>query len=128
MNDLQLTRYREQEIRELRAENAQLRKKLGETGRHARRVEKAYQDALLLAKWRAVHISPSRDFAAYHKISQRRWQNATALLRLARVLDGSRVWKITDLAVIEQRLDAAKKRAIEQPEAYKMRLNRHAQE
>lgn len=127
MNDVQLLRYKDQEVRELRAEVARLRKRVGETGRHARRVEQAYKDAVLLASWRAVHIFPSRSYAAYHQISQRRWQNAIALLKLARVLDGRR-WLLTDAATIEQCLDCARKRAIEQPESYKMRLNRHGRQ
>ena len=126
MNDLQTARYQEQEIRELRAENAQLRKRLGETNRHARRVARAYQDALLLATWRAAHIPPSRSYARHHKISQRRWQNAVGLLRLARVIEGRSRWITTDLTLVEQRLAVARQRATEQPAAYKMRLNGHA--
>jgi len=124
MNDLQTERYQEQEIRELKAENTVLRKRLGETGRHARRVERAYRDALLLAEWRSVAVFPSRRYAAHHKISQRRWQNAIALLRMARILEGRR-WTTTTLATIEQRLDAAKQRATDTPDAFKARLPRH---
>lgn len=124
MNELQLTRYKDQEIKELKAENAQLRKRLGESNRHARRVERAYRDALLLAEWRSVAVFPSRRYAAYHKISQRRWQNAVALLRMARILEGRR-WTTTTLATIEQRLDAAKQRATDTPDAFKARLPRH---
>lgn len=126
MNDSQLTRYQEQEIRELKAENTALRKKLKETGRHARRVARAYQDALLLATWRASHIPPSRSYAAHHKISQRRWQNAVGLLRMARVIEGRSRWITTDLTLVEQRLAVARQRATEQPAAYRMRLNGHA--
>lgn len=124
MNELQLTRYKDQEIKELKAENAQLRKRLGESNRHARRVERAYRDALLLAEWRSVAVFPSRRYAAHHKISQRRWQNAIALLRMARILEGRR-WTTTTLATIEQRLDAAKQRATDTPDAFKARLPRH---
>lgn len=119
-------RHAEQTIRELRYENTQLRKKLGETSRHAARVRLAYKDALLLAQWRAVGIMPSRTYARRHDITQRRWQNAIALLRMARVITDYRRWAITDLASIEQRLDVAKARAITQPESYRARLNRHA--
>lgn len=126
MNDSQLTRYQEQEIKELKAENTALRKKLKETNRHARRVARAYQDALLLATWRAAHIPPSRSYAAHHRISQRRWQNAIGLLRLARVIEGRSRWITTDLTLVEQRLAVARQRATEQPAAYKMRLNGHA--
>src|SRR6059058_2755186 len=124
MNESQQTRYQEQEIRELQHENARLRKKLKETNRHARRVQQAYQDAVLLATWRTVHITPSRSYAAYQGISQRRWQNAVALLRLARVVDGQR-WKTTELAIIEQRAEIAKQRALEAPDAFRARLPRH---
>lgn len=127
MNDQQVRVYHEQEIRELRHENAQLHRRLGETSRHARRVGQAYKDALLLASWRAVHIFPSRDYAKHKGISQRHWQNAVALLRLARVVDGRR-WRVTELATIEQRLDVAKKRAIEAPDAFRARLPRHGQQ
>ena len=123
----------EQQIRYLELENAQikrdaaaLRKRLGENSRHARRVERAYRDALLLATWRAAHIPPSRSYARHHKISQRRWQNAVGLLRLARVIEGRSRWITTDLTLVEQRLAVARQRATEQPAAYKMRLNGHA--
>ena len=49
MNEIQANTYLQLEIAELKAENTRLRKKLKENSRHARRVEKAYQDALLLA-------------------------------------------------------------------------------
>lgn len=124
MNDLQLTRYQAQEIKELKSENAQLRKRLGANSRHARRVERAYRDALLLAEWRSVAVFPSRRYAAYHRMSQRRWQNAVALLRMARILEGRR-WTTTALATIEQRLEAAKQRATDTPDAFKARLPRH---
>ena len=126
MNDIQQNRYLTQEIRELRAENTALRKKLGETNRHARRVARAYQDALLLATWRAAHIAPSRSYAAHHKMSQRRWQNAIGLLRLARVITGHRRWVTTDLSLVEARLAVARQRAIETPDTFKARLNGHA--
>jgi len=123
----------EQQIRYLELENAQikrdaaaLRKRLGENSRHARRVERAYRDALLLATWRAAHIPPSRSYAAHHRISQRRWQNAIGLLRLARVIEGHRRWVTTDLALVEARLSVARQRAIDTPAAFKARLNGHA--
>lgn len=119
-------RHAEQRIRELTHENTQLRKRLGERGRHAGRVRRAYSDGLLLAQWRAVGIMPSRAYARRHGITQRRWQNAVALLRMARVITDYRRWVITDLATIEQRLDVARTRAIEAPESYQARLIAHA--
>ena len=80
------TRHAEQRIRELSHEVTQLRKKLGERGRHAGRVRLAYSDGLLLAQWRSAGIMPSRDFARRHGMTQRRWQNAVGLLRMARVI------------------------------------------
>lgn len=127
MNQDQELRYTKLQLRAAQQENARLRKKLQETCRHGRRVEQAYQDALLLAEWRMSHIIPSRDYAKFKgKMSQRRWQNAIGLLRLARVINGPRQWTITDLTIIDERLQVAKQRALESPEAYKMRLNKHA--
>ena len=126
MNQDQELLYTKLQLRATQQENPRLRKKLQETCRHGRRIEQAYQDALLLAEWRMSHIIPSRDFAKHHKMSQRRWQNAVGLLRLARVINGSRAWAVTDLTIVEGRLQTAKQRALESPEAYKMRLNKHA--
>lgn len=125
MNEIQASRYLQLENAELKAENARLRKKVQETGRHARRVEQAYKDALLLASFAEVRIYPSRAYAAYHRIGQRRWQNAIALLRMARVISGRRTWTVTDIATIGTRLDVVRQRAIEQPESYRSRLIRH---
>lgn len=119
-------RHAEQRIRELTHENTQLRKRLGERGRHAGRVRRAYSDALLLAQWRAVGIMPSREFARRHGMTQRRWQNAVGLLRMARVITDYRRWQITELATIEQRLELARERAIETPASYHARLVAHA--
>lgn len=119
-------RHAEQTIRELRYEVTQLRKRLGERGRHAARVRRAYTDGILLAQWRSAGIMPSREFARRHGMTQRRWQNAVGLLRMARVVVDYRRWTITDLATIEARLDIASARAIEAPESFKARLNRHA--
>lgn len=120
------TRHAEQRIRELLHENTQLRKRLGERGRHAGRVRQAYSDGILLAQWRAAGIMPSREFARRHGMTQRRWQNAIGLLRMARIIVDYRRWTITDLATVEQRLELAKCRAIEAPESFQARLNRHA--
>ena len=72
------------------------------------------------------NIARLADFARRHGMTQRRWQNAVGLLRMARVITDYRRWVITDLASIEQRLELAKCRAIEAPESYQARLNRHA--
>lgn len=72
MNTEQQLRYLELKNAKLRAEAAQLRKKIGENSRHARRVNKAYDDALLLAMWKAAVIHPSRDYAHIQGMSQNR--------------------------------------------------------
>lgn len=126
MTPEQRIRYLEIENEQAKRDAAALRKKLSEFSAHTRRVERAYTDALLLATWCAGGITPSRRFAARHQMSQRHWQNATALLRMARILDRHRHWATTDLALIESRLGRARQQAIESPDAFKARLNRHA--
>lgn len=126
MTPEQQLRYLQLENEQVKRDAAALRKKLAETSAHARRVERAYQDALLLATWYAGGIAPSRRFAALHGMTQRRWQNACGLLRMGRILNRSRHWTTTDLATIERRLERSRQQAIETPEAYQARLNRHA--
>lgn len=106
---------------ELRQENARLRHRLRETSYHARRVEQAYRDALQLALWAAGGIPPSRRFASAHGITQARWENATALLRQARILVGHRRWATRDAATIEGRLERTRQAATEAKETYKAR-------
>lgn len=126
MNGNQQIHYLEHELRKVRAENTYLRDRLKETSRHERRVQQAYEDALLLITWHIAGIIPSRRYAALHRISQRRWQNALGLLRMARVVKRRRHWTASDLASAESRLQQARQRAIESPEAFFARLNRHA--
>jgi uncharacterized protein len=123
----------DQRIRQLEFENtqikheaAQLRKKLSECNSHVRRLERAYEDALQLAAWAAGGVPPSRRYAGKHEISHRQWQNANALLRMARVIVGNRRWATTDLALVEQRLEKARQLATDHPDAWRSRLNRHA--
>lgn len=125
MNDKQRVRYLELENTKLRAEAAQLRKRLGENTRHVKRINRAYDDALLMAMWKAAGIAVSRDYTKQQGISQNRYQNAYALLKLARVIVRHRHWDVKELTVIERRLEAARKKAIEEPELFFMRLNRH---
>ena len=117
-------RLAETELKKLQQENAKLRKRLGERSRHARRVDRAYHDALLLAQLHIGYAPTSRQFAGHASISQRRWQNAMALLKMARLHDG-RTWLHHDLLTVESRLDSAKDKAVATPEAYFARLNRH---
>jgi hypothetical protein len=118
--------YLKIEVQKLKADRARLTKALKESSRHGRRVERAYQDALLLAMWRCSGIIPSRRYARLHKITQHRYENACGLLRMARIVTGHRHWVETDLATAEKRLDQARQRAIESREAFFSRLNQHA--
>lgn len=115
-------RYLELENEQLRRDVGRLAKRLAEEGHHVRRVAQARQDAELLALWAGAGLHPSRRLALRYGLTQRRWENAIALLRLARILTGNRRWGTRDPAVIAQRLDRAAKTAIEQESAY---LARH---
>jgi len=113
------------ELAKAKAEAAYLRKQLKVTNRHAKRIDKAYEDALLLAGWRAAGITPSRAYAKRYKMSQNRWQNAVTLLRLARVIVRHHHWATEDMAIIESRLNNARKSAIEYPDSFFFRHPRH---
>lgn len=126
MNDKQRIQYLEIELTKARRESAKLRKKLGIANKHFRRVDQAYEDALLLATWKSAGIHPSREYAKRHGITQNRFENACGLLRLARVVVSHRTWVTDKLEEVEARLQKAKEKALESPEAYKARLNRHA--
>jgi hypothetical protein len=117
--------YLKLEVQKLKAERARMAKALQETSRHGRRIQRAYEDALLLAMWHCSGIIPSRRYARLHKFTQNRWESATALLRMARIIVGHRRWMQTDLATIEKRLEQAKQRALESREAFFSRLNTH---
>lgn len=121
MNAIQELHYLEIENSQLRADNARLRNVLAERDGHARRIKRAHQDALLLALWAGAGIPPSRRFAGRHKMSERRWENAVALLRMARILTGNRRWATRDAAIIEARLETAAQRATESETAYRSR-------
>lgn len=106
------------EVLELKEENARLRKALRENGRHAKRILRAHKTAMQLAVLHIGFQPTNRKHAKQRGISQRQWQNAVALLRLARVCDGSGRWKIHDLPSISNRLDDAVIAANAAPEAY----------
>lgn len=119
-------KHLEIELLRLRAENAELRKALRINGRHARRMQRAYDCALLLATWHVAYLPTSRDFAKAQGMSQRGWENGIALLRLARVLNGEK-WRVHDLATIERALLKAQDRAAQTPESFFAWCNRHGQ-
>ena len=118
------SKHLELELLRLREENAQLRKALRVNGRHARRIQRAFDAALLLATWHVGHLDTSRDFARSMGMPQRQWENGIALLKLARVVNGRR-WRVHDLATIERALQRAQDRAMETPESYFAWCNRH---
>src|SRR5215208_7114476 len=105
MNDKQAIRQLTIENTELRTENADLRHKLREANYHIKRIERAYKDGLQLALWAAAGIHPSRRFAMQHGMTQQRWNNAVALLRLAHVVRDNRRWATKDAALIELKLE-----------------------
>jgi hypothetical protein len=117
--------YLEVELAKAKAEATRLRKALGENGRHSRRIQRAYEDALLLAGWRVAGIIPSRRYAKLFKITQFRYENSFGLLKLARVIRGRRRWVIEDLSTIESKLAKARDRALEDPQAFFLYLNKH---
>lgn len=120
------TKHLEVELLRLRQENSDLRKALRINGRHARRIQRAYDCALLLAQWHLAYLPTSRDFAKTQGMSQRGWENGIALLKLARVVNGQR-WRVHDLPTIESALQRAQDRALETPESFFAWCNRHGQ-
>ena len=114
------------ELRLANAEIARLRRRLNEDGVHGKRVRRAYSDALLLAEFAIGYLPTTRTFAAHHAgMTHVRWENARALLKLARVHNGKR-WLFHDLATIEAALDNAVEKSMETPEAFRARLPKHA--
>jgi hypothetical protein len=125
MNAEQQVRYLQIELEKARQEASRLRKALGENGKHARRIDKAYEDALLLATFYAAGIIPSRRYARLKGLTQNRWENATTLLKMARIIERQRRWVTADLAVIEKRLALAREKALENPALFFLRANKH---
>lgn len=110
-------------LRKAREENARLRKAVKENSHHARRVERAYDDALLLATRHVAYQPVSRDQVT--QLSRRRWANAMGLLKLARVYNCQSFIE-HGLADIEAALERAKRIALENPTAYRSRLPKYA--
>lgn len=114
----------EHEVAKLQAENTRLRKQAQETNRHARRVMQGFEDAVKLAALHVSFQSTSREAAGDLGITQRRWENARALLKLAGVMT-PRVWKIHDMREIEGRLEMARSRALDSQSLFENRLPRN---
>lgn len=119
-------KHLEVELLRLREENARLRKALRINGRHARRIQRAYDCALMLATWHVGFLPSSREFAKSQGMAQRQWENGIALLKLARVVNGQR-WRVHDLPTIERALERAMDRAVETPNTFFAWCNRHGQ-
>ena len=121
----QQIRLLESQLRVANAELARLRRRLGEKGAHSKRLDRAYSDALLLAELHLAFLPTSRAFARERvAMTHNHWENAMALLRLARCYN-RRHWVEHDLATIEERLAKAKQTALETPDAYRARLPKH---
>jgi hypothetical protein len=116
--------YLQIELAKAKQEATRLRKALHENNKHARRVDRAYEDALLLASWRVAGIIPSRRYARLYNITQHRWESALALLKLARIVTRQRHWAVTDLATIERNLANARSKALDDPGLFFLRLPR----
>lgn len=121
------TRHLELEVKRLQAENAKLRAALKANGRHAKRISRAHDAALLLATWHIAYLPTSRDFAAQSGMAQRQWQNAMALLKLGRICDARGRWLLHDLDTISAKLDDAVIAANSAPDAYFAFGNAHMQ-
>lgn len=114
------------ELDATRQDLAAARRKLKERGRHADRIRRAYVDALLMAGHHVAYLNTTRRAALeLGGITQRRWESAVGLLRLANVHNGRR-WLRHDLEDITKRLDKAQLQAIDCPSAYYARLCKHA--
>lgn len=121
------TRHLEVELRRLQSENAKLRAALKINGRHARRISRAYDVALLLATWHIAYLPTTREFAAQNNLGQRQWQNAIALLRMGRIVDMRGRWLFHDLPTIEAMLEDAVIAANSAPDLYFEYGNNHMQ-
>jgi hypothetical protein len=106
------------ELRRLQTENRELREALRINGRHARRIRRAHDCALLLGQWHIAHLPTCREFAMQNGMAQRQWQNAMALLKLGRVCDQAGRWRYHDLPSISAKLDHAAVGANAAPEAF----------
>ena len=124
MNPQLRIRELEHELSKLQAENTRLRKQAQETNRHARRVMQAFEDAMKLGALHVSFQSTSREAAGELGITQRRWENARALLKLAGVMT-PRLWKVHTMHEIEARLEMARGRALDSQTLFEKRLPRN---
>lgn len=128
MNDAQRIHQLEIDLHLARTENIDLRKRLSESGRHARRVRQAYHDSLAMVMLYASGTIPSVRYAKTKGISRRRWENAVGLLRQAGIIKHAPgyTWTMTNAADAEWRLDYVRDLSIREPEIYAANLCAHA--
>lgn len=115
------------ELAATKKELADARRKLQERGRHADRIRQAHVDALVMAGHHIAYLNTTRRAALeLAGITQRRWESAVGLMRLANVVNKRNRWLIHDLEDITKRLDKAQQAALDCPPAYRSRLSKHA--
>lgn len=91
-------------VADLQAENAGLRRRLPASTGDMKRLRQAYRDAKAMLLHRFNGYSISRDNCLALGISERRWNNARALLQTARIHDGLDITE-TDFDAAVGRLD-----------------------
>lgn len=85
-------------IAQLRKENRYLRRRLTDNSPAGRILRRAYDDAGLLLVWRSAGYYPSLAWAGEQGMSERRWQWARGLLRVARLLEADYLAEDMDFA------------------------------
>ena len=103
----------------------ELRRRLHENDRHGRRIRRAHEDALQMAAFHISGLPTSIGYMLSHGLTRRRWENARALLRLAKVHNGEK-WTERETSVINGNLSYAAKLATERPSDFRVNLPRHA--
>jgi hypothetical protein len=121
----QYATYLEIENGQLRDRVVKLGRKAGERTYHARRVQLAHDDALLMATLYCAGIYPSRHYMQHQSVSRTRFDNALALLRMARVVKRKWLWparREVHFPTIEKAVGLAKTKATDKPESYRLWL------
>ena len=111
------------QLGKLEQENQELRRRLRTESAMYRRLQQAFNDALLMLSYQCVGLSPARDRMTPELMSIRRWDRARALLKTARVHTGTR-WTTTDEDVIVRRLSATLESCAVDDSRIRMRMPR----
>jgi hypothetical protein len=126
MDYQRIVTYLNTENRQLRDAVVKLGAKVGERTYHPRRVRLAYEDALLMAVSYSGGTYPSREYMMqYKEMSRARFDNALALLRMARVVKRKWLWparREVHFPTIEKAVGLAKTKATDKPESYRLWL------